>query len=248
MSHDQEYRFVIDHRHPTELPMKRLAEYMKWFAQLLGEPSDVHFDHVEIGSTSLVALVAERIEPKVYKRLLTAKNGDGPPDATRAIEELDTLLADNNSTGQLRRGDAQIIPFKGIENTRQQTYGPLNQDGAVDGILIRIGGKDQTAHANIDVGDGATISCEVSRDLARDLAQYLYGPTIRFSGTGRYRRTRDGNWDLLSFRAGSFRVLDDAPLSVVTVKLRLVSGQGWNETTQPLRDIADQRTDEDPAA
>jgi hypothetical protein len=247
MSNDQEYRFVIDHRQPTELPMKRLAEYMKWYAQLLGEPADVHFDHVEVGSTSLVALVAEKIEQKVHKRLLAARSGDGPPDASRAIEELDTLLADNNSTGQLRRGDAQIIPFRGIENTQQQTYGPLNQDGTVDGILIRIGGKDQTAHANIDIGDGATISCEVSRDLARDLAQYLYGPTIRFTGTGRYRRTREGIWDVLSFRAGSFTVLDDAPLSIVTVKLRRVTGQRWSDIPEPLREISVQRADEDPA-
>jgi len=47
-----EYRFKIDAYTPDTMPMSRLAEYMRELSEMLGEPSAVHFERLEPGSTA----------------------------------------------------------------------------------------------------------------------------------------------------------------------------------------------------
>ena len=63
-----QYRFVIDAYTPDNLPMSRLAEYMADLAHLLGEAENVHFDHLETGSTVLVQHIEHEAVPKVKAR------------------------------------------------------------------------------------------------------------------------------------------------------------------------------------
>ena len=110
--------------------------------------------------------------------------------------------------------------------------GAFNQTGVLDGVLIRIGGRDDTVAAHLR--DGDTIHpCNATREMARRLAVHLYGPPLRVHGNGRRERDADGGWVMKRFNITSFDELDDAPLGEVAQRLRDVEGNGWKEIEDP---------------
>ncbi len=102
----EEYRFKIDAFTPDTLPMARLAEYMASLAELLGEPTAVHFKKLEAGSTILVQRIDREAVPKVRQRTSAVRRGDASQDATRAFKAINKLLRDDNASGvlQLKKG------------------------------------------------------------------------------------------------------------------------------------------------
>ena len=92
--------------------------------------------------------------------------------------------ADDNATGILQEGGgADVIRFPGGEEPAPVTFGAFNQTGVLDGVLIRIGGRDDTVPAHLR--DGETIHlCNATREMARRLAVHLYGPPLRVHGYG----------------------------------------------------------------
>jgi hypothetical protein len=60
-----EFRFMIDEFTPRTIPLLRLAEYMQDSAVLLGNEKSVHpGDHLEEGSTTVVAKLSGRRSPR----------------------------------------------------------------------------------------------------------------------------------------------------------------------------------------
>lgn len=221
MDNYREYKFRIDAYSPETIPMARLAEYMADLANLLGYKHSVHFSRLEDGSTTLVHRVDSEDVPKVEDRIKTVKRGEGPPDVLKAFRSLDSKLAKDNAVGSLLDvGGAKIITFPGRDRPKPLEYGAFRQRAPLQGILVRIGGKDETAHALIQDGDVYYANCVLKRDLARRLAPHLFGRPVRLHGTGRWNRDPDGEWELLQFSVESFDVLDDEPLSDVVGKLR----------------------------
>lgn len=140
MAKDKQHRFRIDVFTPETLPMERLAEYMLQFAKLLGEPEKVHFVDVEVGSAVLLARIEEVAAAKVARRLSDAARGQGVPDALKALQALDDLLAHDNAVGQLLDDSgAEIIAFQGRNRPKPLEYGPFREDGVLEGVIIKIG-------------------------------------------------------------------------------------------------------------
>ncbi len=241
-----EYRFIIDAFTPDTLPMSRLADYMAELAKLLGEASSVHFDRIERGSAVLVSHVEETVAAKVGRRVCDLGAGRGEDGARKAFRRLDHMLDEDAAVGLLVTGEGdEIIAFPGRERIKPLSYGPFNQDGTLDGVLLRVGGRGKTAHALIDTGD-RVYSCLVSREQARELGPHIYGPVLRFHGQGRWRRDEEGRWHLERFRLGSFSILDDSPLSSVVARLRAVEGSGWKDVANPIGELREMRHDEEP--
>ena len=237
MSEQREYRFVIDAYRPDTLPMARLAEYMGELARLLGTPDQVHFVRLEEGSAVLVQRVEPEAAPDVKERLRALQQDNPPDDAARSFVALNRYLADDNATGILQEGEgADVIRFPGGEEPAPVTFGAFNQTGVLDGVLIRIGGRDDTVPAHLR--DGETIHlCNATREMARRLAVHLYGPPLRVHGNGRWERDADGGWVMKRFNITSFDVLDDAPLGEVAQRLRDVEGSGWKEIEDPTAEL-----------
>ena len=237
MNEQREYRFVIDACSPDTLPMARLAEYMGELARLLGRPDQVHFVRLEEGSAVLVQRVEPEAAPDVKERLHALQQDNPPDDAAKAFVALNRYLADDNATGILQEGGgADVIRFPGGEEPAPVTFGAFNQTGALDGVLIRIGGRDDTVPAHLR--DGETIHlCNATREMARRLAVHLYGPPLRVHGNGRWERDADGDWVMKRFNITSFDVLDDAPLGEVAQRLRDVEGSGWKEIEDPTAEL-----------
>ena len=232
-----EYRFVIEAYSPDTLPMSRLAEYMAALAQLLGRTDRVHFVALERGSTVLVQRVEFEAVPEVRDRLDALMNREAPNDVTKAFEALDRHLAEDNAMGSLREADGtEVIHFLGRERPRPLTFGAFNQPGVLDGVLIRVGGRDDTVPVHLQDGDTIHL-CNANRSMARRLGPYLYGPPLRVRGEGRWERDADGAWLMRRFNIADFYELDDAPLGEVVERLRGIEDSGWKEIEDPLTEL-----------
>ena len=232
-----EYRFVISAYSPDTLPMLRLAEYMADLARLLGTAEQVHFVRIKAGSTVLVQRVEPVAAQEVSKRLRGLEDNSAPQDAISAFMMLNRRLAAADATGSLHDGAAaEVVRFPGREQPKPLTFGAFNQPGVLDGVLIRIGGRDDTVPVHLR--DGETIHlCNATRDLARRLAVHLYGPVLRVHGEGQWERDADGAWLMRRFTIARFEELDDAPLGTVVERLRGVTGSRWKEIDAPLAEL-----------
>lgn len=232
---DDEYEFWIDAYTPETIPMERLAKYLVALAKMLGHGSSVHFDRLETGSTKSLMRVQREDAPKVYGRLEHIYLMQAANDATAAFDELNSLLRDDNAIGRLSRkvpdweGTEVVLTFLGRDLPKPITYGPFHEEAVVEGELVRIGGKDKTAHAQIVDPEGKTWSGEMDRDLARDMAQYLYkGTVLRVSGDARWERLENSAWHLMAFKIKSFEVLADDTLDDATKRLRSLHKTDWD--------------------
>jgi hypothetical protein len=238
-----ELRYVIDGLTPETLPMARLADYVREWAVLLGETSHVHFDRVSNGSAVLVAKIEPQASPKVAARVSSLRDGTAPAEVRSAYARLDNMLVEDHAAAvMVDPQGAEIIPFQGRHRPQPVVYGPFDQEGTLDGTLVRVGGK-RPITAFVDDGH-RSYKCVVTKELAKRLASHLY-ETVRVTGTGRWSRDGDGKWLLHSFRVGSFEKLDERPLSAVLAELRAVPGNGWRDAENPYHELHRLRYGED---
>lgn len=231
------YTLYIDAYSPDTIPMGRLALYMQNFATLLGNSAAVHFDTLRSGSTQLAVKIDHEDVPKVAVRLDLIRRGDGAPDGARAQVEIDRLLAEDNATGFIyedRNQSTEIITFPGVTRLVAETYGPFKQEGSLDGVLISVGGADQTAHIMLQNGEIKYSGIETTRDIARRLAKHMYEP-VRLFGTGNWMREASGSWILKKFRLESFAALQTDSLKVAVDQLRQVEGSNWKAMDDPIQ-------------
>lgn len=229
-----EYRFAIDAYSPEKIPMARLAEYMKYLADMFGEPAAVHFARLEPGSTVLVSRIEREAIPKVKRRVVSVRRREGPSDGMRAYKAINRLLREDNGIGLLKerpRG-ATIIRFPGREEA-QEAFPVVRQHGSVDGVIVRIGGTDQTVHVTLE-SEGEQITRFVSsRQIALELRHKLFEP-VRLFGRGRWNRDIDGRWTMLDFKIESFEPLVDLPLSEALAELRSIKTEWGPEALSEL--------------
>lgn len=243
-----EYVFRIDVFQPETLPMARLAEYMAALARMFGHTEHTHFVGVEPGSAKLRTAVDPVDAPKVETRLNGVRIGDAPKDAIAGKLALENLLANDNAVATLTEGDTDrvVIPFIGRNRPKELSFPAFREDTSIDGVLVKIGGKDPSAHAILQDGDVFHVGVTMRRELARELAQLLYGPTIRMFGNGRFERQADGVWKMSDFRVDRYERLDDRAIGDALSAIRGVPGNRLMDADS-YRDVAGIR-DEDGAA
>ncbi|WP_420405945.1 hypothetical protein [Nisaea sp.] len=245
MADGAEYRFKIDAYTPDTIPMGRLAEYMADLAAMLGEPERVHFDRLEPGSVVLVQKIDPPAVLKVRERVKQINSGSAPTEALRAFERTNSRLKQDNSIGALSEGEgAEVIRFPGREMPEPLVYGPINQDGTLDGQVIVVGGTGDWVPVHISRA-GSTFNCHAEREMAKRLAQYIFGKEVRVRGNARWERDEHGIWNLLRFRIYDFQVLDDEPLSGVVARMRAIEGSGWPEIEDPWGELSKMRGEGD---
>ena len=105
--------------------------------------------------------------------------------------------------------------------------------GELDGVVIKIGGKDDTVPVLLEGENCVYFHCNTARDVARKLASHLFGQPVRVTGRGKWRRTPEGAWELDNFDIKSFEVLDEMPLEEAVAALRAIEGSDWNTMDDP---------------
>jgi hypothetical protein len=244
MSENRQYRLKIDAFSVENLPMGRLAEYMAELAKLLGEREHVHFSHLEHGSAVLVSLVDEPSIPKVAERVQQMREGRAPKEVMQAFCNLDALLAKDNAVAVLiPPDDSNVIEFPGRTRPKPMRYGPFREHGMIDGVLIRIGGRDDTIPVWLKDGE-VEYHCQAREEVARRMAPYYLDGTLRVHGSGKWMREENGAWVLQQFDIEDFEPLDDSSLVDVVGKLRSVSGSRWHESEDAISDAMSLRSDQ----
>lgn len=250
MTDDKRLVFYIDAYSAKTIPMAKLAEYMAYFAALLGTEHGTHFERLETGSTKIVATVEYEDAPKVSSRLRDIRQGNLTKETGKLVEAINERLANDNAVGRVFEMDtegqarAEIIAFEGRERATPQSYGPFSQEGNLDGVLISVGGKDETISIRLQNGELTYSNCETNRVIARELGKYLFEP-IRIHGVGRWLREADGRWTLTRFRVQSFTALESGSLRDTVTALRAVQESGWKDIKDPLAELEDLRGDTD---
>lgn len=230
------YTLYIKAFTPETIPMARLAQYMQNLAAMMGHDASVHFDKLKPGSTQLVTRIDLEDEPKVSTHLAQLKRGEGSPEAAKAQTEIDRLLAEDNATGFVYEDDdegAKIIAFPGVTRPKRATFGPFKQEGSLDGVLISVGGADQTVHLQLQNGDIKYTGIDTNRETARRLAKHMYEP-VRVFGTGRWFRDQDGRWLLKNFKVVSYNVLAADDLKDAVDQIREIGGSEWKDMDDPI--------------
>jgi hypothetical protein len=227
--------FRIDSFTPDTLPMARLAEYLAQLAELYGSKDRVHFDKVKKGSALLQVAIEDMAVGRVVERIQNAKSASPEPDIQKAYKAIDALLRKDNAVGAISRpSTGKIIEFPGRKAPQVESYA-LTQDTTVDGIVIKIGGRDETIPVLIRDAEGREVRCQIRGELrAKELAQHYLGGTLRFHGQGKWIRYPSGRWDLDSLVIDSFSELDDVSVDVVLDELSKLKGMGWKAMDTPI--------------
>ena len=248
MASDHEIRFLIDAFTPDTLPMWRLAEYMGDLAKLLGERPSVHFVRLEEGSTVLVNKIDDNAASKVIDRARQVQNRTAPAEAMDAFKDLNHRLKQDNAVGRLvERGNAEIISFPGREENETVSFGTFTQEGTLDGVIIRLGGTADPVPVTLESVDRVHYRCMATREQAKTLGQFIFGPEIRFHGSGRWHGDEAGAWVMDRFSINWFETLDGEPLSALVARLRDIPGNTWRELEDPWSELDQIRGEGDEA-
>lgn len=228
--------FSIDVFSPDTIPMARLAEYILELAALYGSQASVHFKGIRKGSAVLEAVVDDDAVDAVESRLRLAHDAAAPDDLRRAFQNLNNMLRADQAIGEVRQSaDGVILAFPGRNTPVQKTY-RVKEAGVLDGVVIRIGGKDNTIPVWLKDVDGTIHKCEANSDMARELIQHYLSTPIRVTGQGDWLRGENGVWSLEKFKISGWEALDDASIADILNAARLAKGNGWNEVDDPIKE------------
>ncbi|MBF0379801.1 MAG: hypothetical protein HQL69_02215 [Magnetococcales bacterium] len=222
--------------------MSRLSEYMAQLSKLLGSQEKVHFGGLLKGSTILRVCVEDEVEKCVVKRLQAANSPGDDSDARKHYITLNGMLQFDKAVGTIRRekGESLLI-FPGRKTVDLQPIGPIKQPSAVEGVLIRIGGKDSTIPAYIESIDGISYILELrSRELAKKMSKHLF-ENIRVSGEGQWERKIETGWTLKKLVVQDFELLEEASLLDSVAALRMAPKSDWQKLDDPMSTWKDMR-------
>lgn len=223
------YDFRIDAWRPDTLPLKRLSEYMAELAKLFGSTEHVHLIKVRAGSAIPELAVHKTAQLKVEARLSLVGTTGAPADITNPFRKLNTFLLEDNACATLRKkGGAMLIDFPGKKTPLAEEV-TIHEAGSLDGVVIRVGGSDDTVPVWLEDENRQRLGCTTSRSIAKELATHLFGEVIRVNGNGKWRRSSDRIWHLENFTIKSWEALQKDDLESAIRDLRAVPGSGWNE-------------------
>jgi hypothetical protein len=208
----KELHFSIEGTTPYTFPMARLADYLRELATLLGNEDNVHFLRVDDGSANCAMEIDAEIEPTISERVRQAQNGLGPKEAVKAFKTIRYYLDEDDTSAFMEWDKGEVlIEFPRKSRGAEETFGPFWEDGSLDGMLIKIGGMDETVPVHL-LYEGVHHACNTTREMAKKLAPYIFGKPIRVHGRGKWYRNSEGKWELRWFDIRDFEELSDASL------------------------------------
>ncbi len=228
------------------LNLDEIGEVLIDFAQILGRDAQPKFHSITKGSIKLAAKVRTECELEVKTRTFLVRTGDGPEDAVRAEQRISRRLGIHRARRAtvLDSTNAKVLDIPIEKPASAEALIPaLTKFGALQGQIIRIGGKQEVVPVDIQDVDGVVYPCRARRDLARRLAREIFGPTIRVQGSGKWRRD-NGVWRVEDFHIREFEVLEDQPLNEVIADLRKVRSS-WQDREDPHGELEQIRRGEE---
>lgn len=230
------YQFVMDRWTPKTIPMKRLAQYMDKLSGLLGHVEHVHFAKITSGSARPQWDVEEVAAADVAGALQAANDG-ASPEAVKTRKEINRMLMDDDCVAYIREVNGpKVMEFLGRKTPIAQEV-TVHEIGELEGMVIRVGGRDPTVPVHLQGADGEYYQCQTTRTLAKQLAPLLFDKQVRVTGKGKWRRNAEGVWNLEDFQITEFQPLDDVSLEGFIKDMRAIPGSAWNEMENPQAEL-----------
>jgi hypothetical protein len=157
---------------------------------------------------------------------MAVAKGEGAVGEMNAYRKINKMLLDDNATAVLAKGKADILRFPGKLDEKLK-FTSIQQQGEIEGEVIRIGGKQEMVPILLNVEGREIAGCHANRSIAKELAKNLFEP-VRLFGEGKWDRSVDGQWNLVSFNVDRFDVLQESTLSKTIMMLRRFKGE-WNK-------------------
>lgn len=216
--------------------MSRLAEYMGQLAALYGSEPCVHFKGLHSGSTVLETVVEASAAETVKSRLRLVHDAAAPEELQRAYQNLNDMLKSDQAIADIKHPQGVVIlAFPGRNTPLQKTY-RVKEASVLDGVVIRIGGKDNTVPVWLKDLDGTIHKCEANSDMARELVKEYLASPIRVTGQGDWLRGENGAWTLEKFKITGWEPLDEKPIADIVNAARNTKGNGWSELDDPIKE------------
>lgn len=179
---------------PSNLPLARLAAYMREFASLIGDGAML-FSEIREGSTCVAARAAPGGSlSKARARIERARVGQGPREARSAYRNLCDMTATDGYPGRVREGATTVLHFPQRLNNRAHLR--VHERGHITGELsgvLRDGEKGKVKARIRPMNGGTFIYCTANETIGKKMgAMFLL--TVRVYGAGWWTRNEDGTW------------------------------------------------------
>lgn len=223
-------------RNPERIPMERLGEYIRQFAELLGPENKPIFKGIKRASTGLKAAIPQDRIQYAHLRLVQAKTqpDSKPGRHLHAIEEM--LGVDSIKQAQLLdASDNVVYLFEGIPEEKEQIF-RLSQEGIVDGVVTGLVGADDTMHLHLrDHMDHDLKLVIRNEEMARALLVQFRTGLVRVYVHGTWIRTPSG-WlpEASKCTVDHFEVLENTPISEIFTQLAHIENNSWKEMSDPM--------------
>jgi hypothetical protein len=231
------YKLRLMKRKPSQIPMDRLADYIRHFADLLGKDNKSALVGIVKQSTGLLAYVPEDRKPYIHQRIEQAKN-EPESQPAKYLHKIEGLLSiDQISEAQLLdSSDNVVYLFRGASSQEDQTY-RIYQSGSVDGVVTGVVGADDTMHLHLrDLFDNSLRLIIRDEVLARKLLLYFRAGILRLYVHGTWVRS-DSGWipETNKCSVERFEELEITPASEVFSQVAASPGNGWARMDDPLQ-------------
>ncbi|WP_146120322.1 hypothetical protein [Paraburkholderia sp. BL21I4N1] len=223
-------------RNPDRIPMERLGEYIRQFAELLGTDNHPVFAGIKKASTGLKAAIPPDRLPYARARLVEAKTqlASKPARLLRSIEDM--LGHDSIQRAQLLDSSNNVVYLFEGRAEESDRADRLYQRGTVDGMVTGIVGADDTMHVHLrDHFDRDLKLIIRDEELARELLIQFRNGFVRLHIRGTWQRT-DSGWtpEPNKCTVEAFDVLDDTALRDVFHNFASTPDNGWRLLDDPL--------------
>lgn len=128
------------------------------------------------------------------------------------------------------------------KENKQQEVVSIEKKTSIQGVIYNIGGEGQKVPVKITDIDGNDINATSSRDLATELAKYLF-KRIRLSGNGYWEKFENEGWQLKKLKIESYEILNDISIRDTLKCLNDIGGNQWKELDDPHLELLKIRDD-----
>jgi hypothetical protein len=225
----QEITWILEGRTPDQIPMARLAEYMREFASLLGQTEHVNFARVEKGSTKLVAKVdAGAPVRRAQSRIYAVRDRRAPADAMRSYHRINEMLAEDDGRARVTFGTAAILRFPGKPTVAEKPVSMVDTATITGRLYALIEEQSGQLKARIRPRNAANyIACTASGSIGKELRKY-FQEAVRVHGRGKWIRRETGEWQCESLHITEVHPVKDRTLREAIDALRTIEAD-WSD-------------------
>lgn len=227
---DWDYSLHIKGVTKDSLGLLRLAEYLKAFAQLLGEDAKPKFAGIVNGSAVLRARDDSDRPENTRMRISTAAQHAESPGHTY-YAQIERMMVENSARGEIiDKNKIVLLKFEATAANDDPRDVVIHDEAELDGVIVGVTGSDDTAHVKLQIAHKVVYSIAV-RDigLAKKLATKFRGETIRLHVHGTWKRKFDGTWYAHSLYADRIEDLDQRSADEVLKEMLAIPNNGWSD-------------------